>query len=472
MTRYDVVVIGGGTAGISAALAARSRGVSVALVEREPRLGGDCTFFGCVPSKALIDIARVVHDASHAARAGLLDRPPTPSFAAVAAAVHDVIAAIARDERDERFASAGIDVLHGHASFEDDQRVLVDGRPLIASRFVIATGTVPSVPALDGIGEVGYLTNETIFDLRELPQRLLVLGGGATGVELAQAFRRLGSDVTVVEQLPRLLPGWCEEASAAVEAALAADGVDVRIGVAATRASRSSSGILLEHAHGSVEGDALLVATGRRADVDGLGLEEAGIPLRDGFVPIDERCRTAVEHVFAAGDVNGGRLYTHVAAHEGTVAGLNAAGRRARLDEHAVPEVVFTDPELARVGTSVGDVSVVSFPMERVDRARIRHRPQGFVMLVTAPRRLLRRIGGGRLVGATIVGDRAGELIHECALTIQTGAFAGRLAQTIHAYPTMSLAVQQAAAQLFPLGRLLVESGEEEKRTRPVTHRT
>jgi pyruvate/2-oxoglutarate dehydrogenase complex dihydrolipoamide dehydrogenase (E3) component len=170
--------------------------------------------------------------------------------------------------------------------------------------------------------------------------------------------------------------------------------------------------------------------------------------------------------------VNGGRLYTHVAAHEGTVAGLNAAGRRARLDEHAVPEVVFTDPELARVGTSVGDVSVVSFPMERVDRARIRHRPQGFVTLVTAPRRLLRRIGGGRLVGATIVGDRAGELIHECALTIQTGAFAGRLAQTIHAYPTMSLAVQQAAAQLFPLGRLLVESGEEEKRTRPVTHRT
>jgi pyruvate/2-oxoglutarate dehydrogenase complex dihydrolipoamide dehydrogenase (E3) component len=472
VTAYDVAVIGGGTAGISAAVAARSRGATVALVEREPRLGGDCTFFGCVPSKALIEVARVVHDASRAAEAGLVDRRPTPSFAAIAAGVQDLVETIAADERDERFASAGIDVLHGRASFEAPQRAVVDGRPLAASRFVIATGTVATIPPIEGIREAGYLTNETIFELRELPTRLLVLGGGPTGVELAQAFRRLGSEVALVEELDRLIPGWDEAASAAVETALVAEGVEVLTGVTAHRASRSSRGIVVEHDRGSIAADALLVAAGRQADVRGLGLERAGIPLRDGFVPIDDRCRTPVEHVFAAGDVTGGRLFTHVAAHEGKVAGLNAAGKGATLDERVVPEVVFTDPEVARVGMSeskaraqLGDVSVVSFPMARVDRARIGRRPDGFVTLVTAPRPLLRRLGGGRLVGATVVGDRAGELIHECALAIQTRAFAGRLAQMIHAYPTMSLAVQQTAAQLFPLGRLLAESGEQRNRT-------
>ena len=197
------------------------------------------------------------------------------------------------------------------------------------------------------------------------------------------------------------------------------------------------------------------------------GLEGAGVELERGYVKIDRRCRTSVGHVFAAGDVTGGLQFTHVASHQGVVAGRGAAGKRAKRDERVAPSVTFLDPEIARVGLTEADararhgqVRVAAFPMQRVDRARIAERPVGFVKLVTARRTLLRWIGGGKLVGAQVVGPRAGELIQECALAMQTRAFAGRLTQTIHAYPSMSVAVQQAAAQLFPLGRVLADGGD------------
>lgn len=452
-------MVGGGTAGLTAALAARHAGASVCLIEREPRLGGDCTFYGCVPSKTLLALARIAHDARAAAADGILDVAPNVVFSAVAARRDATVAAIAEDERDERFTRLGIEVIHAQAEFVAPGELAADGRTIRARRFVVATGSDPALPDLPGIEQL-CLTNRTIFALDELPRRLLVLGGGATGLELAQAFARFGSSVTVVESEERLLPGEEPEASEALREALAAEGIDVRLRARAKAAERRDGRVVIELEGEWVEADELLVATGQRPSVAGLALDRLGLR----SLEIDDRCRTSVEDIYACGDVTGGLQFTHVASHEGTVAGRNAAREKARIDERVVPSVVYTDPEVARVGLTEAEarsrhdgVDVLCFPMSGVDRARVAGRETGFVKLVTARRRLLGRLGGGELVGASIVGHAAGELIHECALAMRTRAFAGRLAQTIHAYPTMSLGIQQAAAQLSPLGRLLAE---------------
>ena len=238
----------------------------------------------------------------------------------------------------------------------------------------------------------------------------------------------------------------------------------MRLGAKVISARNESKDIVLTLDEGEVRGDALLVAAGRRSNIEGLGLDVLGVVFERGYVAIDDHARTNIENVYAAGDVTGGLQFTHVASHEGRVAGLNAAGKRAKLDLRVAPWVTFTDPEIAHVGLTEAearerhdDVRVATYPMARVDRALIEGQPVGFVKLVTAKRRFVGRIGGGELVGAQVVGLRAGELIQECALAMQTRSFAGRLTQTIHPYPSMSMAVQQAAAQLFPLGRLLAE---------------
>ncbi len=454
---------------MTAALAARAQGRSVALIEREHRLGGDCTFYGCVPSKALLEIAKLVHDLRKAVDEGIVATLPPLDFAQIAARRARIVDEIAADERDERFADAGIEVVHGDARFLSTTELNVGSEIIGAEKFVIATGSEPAIPPVDGLGEIPYFTNRTIFALERLPRRLIVLGGGSVGLELAQAFRRFGSEVAVVELLGRLLPCEEPEAGELIERVLANEAIDLRLGVKAVAARRDEDEVLLELEQGEVRGDVLLVAAGRAGSVAQLGVEQLGAELDHGYVKIDERGRTSVENIFAAGDVTGGLQFTHIAAHEGRVAGLSATAKRAKIDERVAPWVTFTDPEIAHVGLTEQQaqqqrtgVEVVTFPMERVDRARIEERPLGFVKLVTARRRLLGRLGGGELVGAQIVGPRAGELIQECALAMQTRCFAGRLTQTIHPYPAMSLAVQQAAAQLFPLGRALVESGYAE----------
>jgi pyruvate/2-oxoglutarate dehydrogenase complex dihydrolipoamide dehydrogenase (E3) component len=463
--QFDVVIVGGGTAGIAAALAARAAGVRVALVEREPRLGGDCTFYGCVPSKALLEIAKVAQDARQAAAEGIFASAPLIDFAQIVARRRRIVEEIAADERDERFEREGIELIRGQARFHSSHELDVDDQRVGGTAFVVATGSEPAVPLLDGIDRVPYLTNRTIFELEHLPRRLLVLGGGATGLELAQAFHRFGSHVRVIELMGRLLPREEPEAGEELARVLRGEGIDLRLSTRATAAKADGEEVVLSSPEGELRGDALLVAVGRRGSIEGLGLEPLGVKLKDGYVVIDARARTSAAHVFAAGDVTGGLQFTHIAAHEGRVAGLNAAGKRAKVDERVAPWVTFTDPEIAHVGLTEAEarelhkrVEVVTYPMRRVDRARIEERPVGFVKLVTAGRRLLGRAGGGELVGAQIVGPHAGELIQECALAMQTRCFAGRLAQTIHPYPTETLAVQQAAAQLFPLGRALVES--------------
>ena len=466
--RFDVVVVGGGTAGLTAALAARHEGASVALCEREGRLGGDCTFYGCVPSKTLIEVAQVVQDARRLAEAGLLDRAPQPAFSKVAEHVARTVASIARDERDERFTNAGIEVVYGDARFTGSHEVVVGSRTLIAERFVIATGSEPAIPPVAGLETLDYLTNRSVFDLRELPARLVVLGGGPIGLELAQAFQRLGSVVHVVEMADRLLPRDEPEAGELALDVLESEGVAIHLSAEARSVRRENAETVVETSAATLSCDALLVATGRRGATADIGLARLGVATASaGYVEVDDRCRTVADHVFAAGDVTGGLQFTHVASHEGAVAGRNAAGGRAKRDERVAPWVTFLDPEIAHVGLTeseararYGEIRVAHYPMSHVDRARIEGKAVGFVKLVIRKRPIIGWTGGGELVGAQIVGPRAGELIQECALAMRTRAFTGRLAQTIHPYPAMTLSVQQAASQLFPLGRVLVENDE------------
>ena len=466
---FDVAVVGGGTAGLTAALAAAHEGARVVLIEREGRIGGDCTYYGCVPSKALIEIAGAVRRARDLLAEGVADSALVVRFDVVMERVRAAIAEVAKDERPERFTEAGIVLMSGSASIVSPTALRMGEAEVRAERLVIATGSRAAIPPVPGLESVSYLTNRTVFGLTRLPDRLIVLGGGAIGLELAQAFARLGSRVRVVEMAERLLQRDEPEAGAVVARALADDGVDVLLGSRVERVERvDDDAVIVEVAGRTIVGDALLVAAGRVGSTEGLGLDRIGVRLERGYVVVDDRCRTSVPNVFAAGDVTGGMQLTHVASHEGVVAGRNAAGRRARVDERVVPSVVFVDPEVARVGLTEaearerhGAVRAVTFPMSRVDRARVSGRTDGFVKIVTARRRLLGWTGGGRVVGAQVVGHAAGELIHEPALAIRTGMFAGRLAQLIHAYPTTSMAVQQAASQLYPLGRALVENDQD-----------
>jgi len=441
---YDVVVVGGGAGGLGAAQAAARRGASVLLVQ-EGRLGGDCTFTGCVPSKALI---------AAAARG--------TAFADAIAQVHRAVETVAATEDDEALRRQGVDVLHGWARFTSPTEIDVAGRRLRSPRFVIATGAAPLVPPVEGLQGAHPLTNENVFDLDQLPRRLAVMGGGPIGAELAQAFARFGTEVTVLESGDRLLPKEEPEASRVIEQAFVDEGVDVRKGARVTRVERAGSeGSRLTSDDGrSVEADRVLVAVGRRPSTSDLGLEEIGVVLDDqGHVQTDGSLATSVEGVWAVGDVTGKLQFTHAANQMALVAVRNALSpwsklRRRRFDPSTVPWVTFTSPEVGRVGMTEAEAvdhggRVAYLPMSELDRAVAVGETRGFVKLIAGPRALLRDTAGGRLLGATTVASVGGELVHEVALAMQTNAFTGRLAQTVHAYPTWSMAVQQAAAQFF-----------------------
>lgn len=451
---YDLLVIGGGAAGLAASRAAPA-GRRVALVERG-RPGGDCTFSGCVPSKTLLETARRVAIAGNGARYGF-EAPVAVDFPAVMARVHAVVEEIAGAESTERLRSEGIEVLVGEASFLDEYAVDVEGRGVTAGRIVVAVGSRPQVPPIEGLEAVGPLTNETVFALGELPRRLLVLGGGAIGAELAQAFARLGSSVVLVEAAARILPEEEPEASETIAAALRRDGVEVLSGA---RVIRAAAGPTLELADGTrVEGSHLLVAAGRRPATQGLGLDRARVATgEDGLLVVDATLQTSRPHIYGAGDCATHLRFTHVADEQGRLAAGNAFRRHGRpFRARAVPRVTFTDPEVGRVGLTeaeafdaYGEGARVAFlPLAETDRARCAGETDGFVKLIAGPRPLLGTLGGGVVLGMTAVAPRGGELVAEIALAAATRAFAGRLAQTIHAYPTWSTAVRQAAAQWF-----------------------
>ncbi len=468
---WDVLVVGGGAAGLTAARAAASEGARTVLVERAPVLGGECTHVGCVPSKAIIEVAKLYRALGRGERWGIRSDGLRMDFPALMAHVHEVIAEIERDDEAAGLEEAGIAVRHGRLRFTGSHEAAVDGAAHRFGRAVIATGSDPSIPEGIGLEGVPHLTNETVFALAELPPRLVVLGGGPIGLELGQAFGRLGSEVTVLQSGDRLLAKEDSEVSALVADILAGEGIDVRLGSRATEIRREGAGVVVRHrgpaGEGTVTADAVLVATGRRPRVGGIGLKAIGVAHGAHGIEVDERMRTSARHVFAAGDVTGGYLFTHVAGYEGRIAGQNAAGKRQRADYRVVPWVTFLDPEIARVGLTEAqarqeraDVEVIRFPMSRVDRARMLGEPIGFVKLIVAGRRVVGRLGGGEIVGAHIVAAHAGELLHEIVVAMQARVFAGRLAQAIHAYPTAAMGIQQATSQLFPIGRALIDAAE------------
>ena len=427
----DLLVIGGGTAGLVGARTAAELGASVLLVERE-RTGGDCLWTGCVPSKALVAAASAAAGARSAERLGVHVDGVRVDFAGVMAHVKGAMATIEPVDSAAALDRAGVSVRSGSARFTGPDAVEVDGERIAFRHALIATGSDPAVPPLPGLA--GALTSDTVWDLTELPRRLIVLGGGTIGCELGQAFARLGSAVTVVETADRLLPNEDARAAAVVTDALRADGVTVRTG---SRVESADGGSVVLAGEERVEGDALLVALGRRPDTRGLDPAAAGVELAEGgHVVVDAALRTTNPRVVAAGDVTGHPQFTHVAGVHGAIAASNAVlGLRRRIDLRAVPKVTYTVPEVASVGAAEGRAVRVHDNAD-IDRAIADGTTAGFTKLVLDRR--------GRVVGATVVGPRAGEVLAELTLAVRRRLPATTLAGTIHPYPTYGDAAWQA----------------------------
>jgi len=451
---YNMVVIGAGSGGLVSAYLAAAMKAKVALVEREA-MGGDCLNTGCMPSKALIRSARFFHDAQRASTFGAKHAEVTVDFAAVMERVQSTIATIAPHDSVERFTKLGVECIHGEARIIDPYTVEVAGKRLTTRAIVIATGARPLVPELPGIDTVGVLTSANLWDLRVLPSRLVVLGGGPIGCEMAQAFRRLGSAVTQIESGDRLLKKEDADISALVRARFLDEGIDIRTGYQATAFRREGDErvVICDHAGATVEirCEQILVALGRRANVRGFGLEGLGVELAEaGTVQVDGLLRTNIPTIFAVGDVAGPFQFTHVAGHQAWYAAVNAlfsplVGFRA--DYSVIPRCTFTDPEVAQVGLTEADAQrdkidyeIIRFDLKGQDRAIAEGEAYGVVKILTPP-------GSDRILGASIVGPHAGELLGEITLAMRHKLGLKKILGTVHAYPTLVEALKSAAGQ-------------------------
>jgi pyruvate/2-oxoglutarate dehydrogenase complex dihydrolipoamide dehydrogenase (E3) component len=443
--RYDLVVLGGGTAGLVCAAGAAGLGARVALVERH-RLGGDCLNTGCVPSKALVRSARVVGDARAGASVGVPARAE-PDVDAVMRRMRARRADLAPHDSAARLASLGVDVFFGVAAFADRQSVAVraagdpgDAR-LRFRKAVIAAGSEPAVPEVQGLTGTPFLTSDTVFDLPALPRSLVVLGGGPVGCELAQAFARLGTEVTLIQRGPQLLRREDPDAAALVAAALTADGVRLRLDSRPTRVVWDGRRFTLALEGGEVSGDGLLLATGRVPRVEGLDHARAGITAGADGVDVDDGLRTGNPRVYAAGDVCSPIRFTHAADEMARIVVQNALffGRR-RVSSLVVPRCTFTAPQVAHVGvTGAGaearGLATITVPLAEVDRAVVDQDTAGFVRL---------HHHRGRIQGATVVAAEAGEIVGTLALAMQHGLGLTDLAATVFPYPTLSSALRRA----------------------------
>ncbi|HEX6108116.1 MAG TPA: dihydrolipoyl dehydrogenase [Ktedonobacteraceae bacterium] len=450
-THYDMTIIGGGSGGLTAARLATSLGANVLLIDKE-RLGGDCLNYGCVPSKSLIHVAQVVHQAKNAAKFGLMPANLDVDMANVSNYIQGVIGRVAEGEK---VYTEGITVKFGNVSFNSDTELTLNGEKFTSRTTLIATGSRPLVPRIEGLEETGYLTNEDVFNLVHLPSSLVVVGGGPIGVELGQAFERLGTKVTIIEGLDHILPKEDPEVSATLAEILLSEGITIVTNAMFVKASRAGNKKVVTAKQGerllTFEADEFLLTLGRRPNVEGLNLEAAGVAYDNKGIKVDEHLLTSAPNILAIGDVIGGYLFTHVAAYQAGVAVRNALvpiGKK-KVDYRVVPWCTFTDPEAARVGLTPDEaekqykqVRIVKFPWADIDRAQAESETTGFIKLVLAGKK-------EEIVGAHMVGAHAGELLGEMALAMQHHLTINDILTTIHAYPTMSTGIQQTAFEAY-----------------------
>jgi pyruvate/2-oxoglutarate dehydrogenase complex dihydrolipoamide dehydrogenase (E3) component len=445
---YDLIVVGMGSAGMVAAEFAPKLGVKVACVERD-RVGGDCLWTGCVPSKALLASAKAAHTMRHADAYGLAAVAPRIDTARVWARIHAIQAELARGDDDpERFRAQGVDVLHGAARLTSPTTVRVGDDEHEARFVLLATGSRPATPPIDGLAEAGHLTSERIFELDRAPASLVMIGAGPISIELAQALVRLGVPVTVLQRGPVVLERDEPELAQRLVAMLRAEGVEIVLGVDVDRVTLGEDGAKTVHAgERSWTAAEIFVGAGRRPNVERLGLEQAGVRVGPRGVEVDERMRTSVRSIYAAGDVAGRHLFTHSAGYEAARAVRNMFLPASSGAPYLVPWCTFTDPELAHAGLTEAqarsehgkdEVRVWRQDLAHSDRARAESAAGGELRIVTAK---------GRIVGAHALAPSAGEFIGELALAIDRRLKLTDLASVVHVYPTISLAIQQIAAE-------------------------
>jgi dihydrolipoamide dehydrogenase len=455
--RFDanLLVIGAGSGGLVSAYIAATVKAKVVLVERA-RMGGDCLNTGCVPSKALIRAAKSVKDIQTAGQFGVQVDSPRVDFKKVMSRVHDVISEIEPHDSVERFTNLGVDCVQGNAKLLSPWEVDIDGQVISAEKIILATGASPIVPNIPGIDQVEPLTSENLWALQDLPERLLIMGGGAIGCELAQAFQRLGSQVTLVDAMPQLLPREDADIVERITHAMTDEGVRVLTDYAVTSFSNQNSiySALLVRKGGNqinVEFDRVLVAVGRRANTAGFGLEELGVALNDDYtVTVDSYLRTSCPTIFACGDVAGPYQLTHAAGHQAWFAGVNALFGQFKtfsVDYKVIPQTIYVDPQLARVGLNEREaaeqgieVEVTIYDLSDLDRAITDGNANGVVKVLTAP-------GTDRILGATILGPQAGELLTEFVTAMKHNLGLNKILATIHSYPTLSEANKYVAGQ-------------------------
>lgn len=452
ITKTDICVIGAGPAGLSVAAGAAQMGARTVLIEVD-RMGGDCLNTGCVPSKSLLAAAQAVHAAQAARRFAPGVLTPAVDLTKVHAYVHDVINTIAPHDSIERFTGLGCTVIKARARFLDERTIEAGSNRIRARRFVIATGSRAALPPIPGLAGVPYFTNETLFDNTLLPGHLLIIGAGPIGCEMAQAYHRLGSRVTVLDLGP-LLPKDDPEAAAVVRQAFLTEGIAIAEGVRILRLERRERGLALvlstDEGERAIEGSNLLVAAGRRPNVDDLGLDKARVRYSAKGIEVDARLRTSNKRIFAAGDVVGSYQFTHLASHHAGIVLRNALFRLpARINIRALPWVTFTDPELAQVGLTEAQahqahgsgIRVLRADFSGNDRAHTHGTTEGFLKVVVSTR--------GHVLGATIVGPHAGELIQSWVLAISRNLKIGALANMIAPYPTFGEINKQVAGSFY-----------------------
>ena len=451
--KYDVIVIGGGAAGLTAATGSVKFGLKVALIEKE-KLGGDCLYYGCVPSKTLIRSAKILSLIRRANEFGIDNTNVSFDFERVMGHVWDVIKKVGEHDDPERFKKIGIDVIFGEPKFISNTELEINGKRIKGKKFVISTGSRSSTPNIKGLKETGFLTNVDIFNLKTLPQSMIVIGAGPIGMEMAQAFARFGTDVTVIEMENRILPKEDLDISKTLESCLMKEGIRFSTGTVVKSVGTEDTKKIVYCTKDGREmvfrATDILLAAGRTPNVEGLNLEAPGVEYDNKGIKVDKNLRTTAKNIWACGDVVGPYLFTHMAEYQAGIVLRNALFKLStKVDYSVVPWATFTDPEVAHIGITEAEAiekdmsfSVYKHNYSDVDRASTDIEGQGFIKIVTTG-------WSGKIIGAHIVGPNAGELIHELILAIRKGLTVKEISSTIHVYPTLALGTRQTTDLYF-----------------------